>query len=1167
MSETHDLEKGPARARHRTALRSAYAASVRLRRGTMALLRRKWVRRSLITTVAVTGIVAIAVMGLWLRLSSGPISIGFVTPWLADAIVENLSSKHLVTIGGTQIERDQRGRTSVRILDIVVRDPDGVVVASAPKAEIGLSGSNLLHGRLRAQSLNLVGAELSVRIETDGSVTIFAGANTRPIAQAQPSVLPTPAVEGTAGLLHTATAALAWIDAIGASGWDGQGLSLVGLKDGNLTVDDARNGKRWTFSEINVSLSRPEPGGVIVRIESETHEKPWLISAALRPLGGGVRAVGIEARQVSLNDILLASRMGGGVVESNIPLSASLRAELASDGKVQVARGQLVASRGYIQDRDDPDSRIDVDRADIRLAWDGSRQLLLLPFQVQSSGNQITVLARASPMAGQSDVWSFAIERGDPVIDPVIFAAHKPTGDEGFSLNRVNLRGRIDFARRRAELQGGDVGRTDTRPAFNIGVALTGNYDWSDADARLGFGVAATRMPLPVMRRLWPALIAPNVRNWVNERISGGTVERVLIAGNVSTAVLADPKAPLPDEALSIEIETSATALRPVAKLPPIRDADLSILVTGRSARVYLGRGTIDVASGRRLNIASGTFQVPDTHLKPTPASSQFRIDGAIGATAALLAMEPLKGAASAWLDPATTRGNVTAQAGVNFVLTQDDVANVRYRVTADLTNFVGDNVLLNHKLEAQTLQVTATDADLTVKGDARINGVAATTEFRKANADPQGDLRVSAVVDEAARRRLGINLGPAVTGNIPVKLTGRIGADDSKNKIAVDADFTPAKIDELLPGWVKAPGRPARITFNFVTAGKHTRFDDLTLDTQGGIARGSVELDANNDIVSANFPVFALTGGDQVSLRAERMNDGALNVIMRGEVYDGRQFVKSSLANTNPNARQKQIDFDLDIKLGAVAGHNGEALRGLDMKVSRRAGRIRNFSMKAKIGRDTPLLGEFRLRQRDNRQVLYFETDDAGALFRFTDIYPRMFGGQMWVAMDPPVRDATPQVGVLNIQNFTVRGEQGLDRVLSNAPASARQAVDFSEFRCDFSRVPGRMLIKEGVVRGPTIGATLDGHIDYAQDELRLRGTFVPLYGLNNMFGKIPLVGLFLGGGSNEGLVGINYEASGSPDAPRISINPISAVAPGLLRKLIPGPGSADPNYIAPTR
>jgi hypothetical protein len=76
-------------------------------------------------------------------------------------------------------------------------------------------------------------------------------------------------------------------------------------------------------------------------------------------------------------------------------------------------------------------------------------------------------------------------------------------------------------------------------------------------------------------------------------------------------------------------------------------------------------------------------------------------------------------------------------------------------------------------------------------------------------------------------------------------------------------------------------------------------------------------------------------------------------------------------------------------------------------------------------------------------------------------------------------------------------------------------------------------------------------------RDEMRLHGTLVPLYGLNNMFGKIPIVGLFLGGGSNEGLVGITYEAVGPPDAPRITVNPISAVAPGLLRKFIPSPGA----------
>jgi hypothetical protein len=164
-----------------------------------------------------------------------------------------------------------------------------------------------------------------------------------------------------------------------------------------------------------------------------------------------------------------------------------------------------------------------------------------------------------------------------------------------------------------------------------------------------------------------------------------------------------------------------------------------------------------------------------------------------------------------------------------------------------------------------------------------------------------------------------------------------------------------------------------------------------------------------------------------------------------------------------------------------------------------------------------------------------------------------------MWMAMDPPTKDDTPQLGVVSVRNFAVRGEAALDRVMSNAPDKARASVDFTEMRAEFTRTPGRMAIRDGVVRGPAVGATIDGQIDLARDDMRLHGTFVPLYGLNNMFGKIPIVGLFLGGGSNEGLVGITYEASGPPGSPRITVNPISAVAPGLLRKFIPSPGTFD--------
>jgi hypothetical protein len=218
---------------------------------------------------------------------------------------------------------------------------------------------------------------------------------------------------------------------------------------------------------------------------------------------------------------------------------------------------------------------------------------------------------------------------------------------------------------------------------------------------------------------------------------------------------------------------------------------------------------------------------------------------------------------------------------------------------------------------------------------------------------------------------------------------------------------------------------------------------------------------------------------------------------------------------------------------------------------------------MNAKIGRDTPLIGDLRLRSRDNHQVVYLETDDAGALFRFTDTYPRMYGGRMWVAMDPPTQDQTPQVGTIVIRDFAVRGEAALDRVAGSSGANGQQGVIFTELSAGFTKTPGRMSVRDGVVRGPIVGATVEGQVDFARSEMHLRGTFVPLYGLNNVFGQIPIVGLFLGGGSNEGLLGINYEAVGPPSAPRLTVNPVSAIAPGLLRKFIPSPGSFDPKFV----
>ena len=142
----------------------------------------RWVKRLAIVIAALMVIFAGSFGALWWRLGAGPINLEMATPWLAAAIEENIGHGNTVEVGGTQIERAGRIRIAVRIRDIIVRDRDHAIVASAPKAEVRLSGTALLMGRLRAESLNLVDAELAVRITPDGYVTVSAGDNARPLA-------------------------------------------------------------------------------------------------------------------------------------------------------------------------------------------------------------------------------------------------------------------------------------------------------------------------------------------------------------------------------------------------------------------------------------------------------------------------------------------------------------------------------------------------------------------------------------------------------------------------------------------------------------------------------------------------------------------------------------------------------------------------------------------------------------------------------------------------------------------------------------------------------------------------------------------------------------------------------------------------------------------------
>ena len=911
----------------------------------------RWFWRLAIVLASLLLIFAGCFGALWWRLGAGPINLEMATPWLAAAIEDNIGHGNTVEVGGTQIERAGRIRIAVRIRDIIVRDRDHAIVASAPKAEVRLSGYALMMGRLRAESLNLVDAELSVRITPDGYVTVSTGDNARPLATGVaskkeaglPPTFPRPvtpngpappspeqpaaSADGAqAGLL----AGLDWLDSLSLTGLDGQNLNEIGLKNGSLIVDDQQRGNKWNFQNISLSLRRPSGGGVALSV-AEEGAQGWSLRVAVGPPANGVRSVDIKADKVSTTNILLAMRLKDMNYSANLPLSGELKGELGRDGLPTYFRGKITAGTGEIADSDTPEFPLTIDSAEVNLDWDANKRVLAAPFKIICGESRITLLATLEPPKGNVNEWQLGFSGG------TVLLAGNDNNDPPVIFNRVSIGVRFDTDKKRVTLTQADFSNGE------IGVAGTGSVDYS-GEPRMMLGFAGTPMTVAALKRIWPALVVADVRQWVIDHVERGGIQRIEIGVNSPVKNLSRKGPPIPDDGLNVSIVANGVTLRPVDGLPAIRDADLKAHITGRTANVSIAQGAADTPTGRKLAVSDAVFEIADMAPKPVQSKVKFRLDGPVPAAAEILSSDKLSDLSATLIDPNASKGTISAVVNLALPIKHEIArSEVNYTVTADLGGFAADRLMMNQKVEANGLKVVANNQGYQVKGDVKINGQAASLDYRKQN-DGDADIKLSATLDEASRARFGFDLGPAVSGSIPVKLSGKIGGD---TRLGIDADLTGLKLDNILPGWVKASGKSTHATFNVVQKPQSTRLEDIVIEGGGASIKGSLEVDQNGDLMNVNFPTYAPSEGDKTSLRADRGPDGVIKVTMRGDVFDGRGFLKTAISGKEGDAKSKAktADFDVDVKLGAVAGFFGEALRSVDATMSRCGGTVYSFS------------------------------------------------------------------------------------------------------------------------------------------------------------------------------------------------------------------------------
>jgi hypothetical protein len=147
--------------------------------------------------------------------------------------------------------------------------------------------------------------------------------------------------------------------------------------------------------------------------------------------------------------------------------------------------------------------------------------------------------------------------------------------------------------------------------------------------------------------------------------------------------------------------------------------------------------------------------------------------------------------------------------------------------------------------------------------------------------------------------------------------------------------------------------------------------------------------------------------------------------------------------------------------------------------------------------------------------------------------------------------------MGKVDLRNYRVRKLPFLAVLLNAASFTGfadmlgGQGLNFDRLEGGFDWNGQRLGLDDWRTAGGALGLNIEGEIDFAASRADLRGTVVPFSFFNSIVGTIPLVGDIITGGKGGGLVAATYQAKGPLEKLDVTVNPVSFLAPGILRRI----------------
>ncbi len=1056
-------------------------------------------------------IVVLAVGGLQLLMARGPLPLPQLETFLARQINMRLSGETL-SIGGISLGSGAGGLANRVILqEVTLRGADRKTLLKVPEIRTDFSLMNLVRGKIMPSEIEILGTRIKLVRELDGTIRVLRLTDAGEIV-----------FEGDL---------LAQLDKI--LGRDEfKRLKSIALRDTRVTVQDRRSGRSWRVSDSLLALSR-EGNEFSLRAEVEVGvglgEKTRIIATAKHRIGGKQADFRLQFANAIPEDIADMVSALDWLRMLDTRVSGSLTASIDQSGVVGALNGVLDLGQGKL--RQTPTSvPVEFDQAKVYFSYDKTKdRLSFTQVTVDTSAGRLRSEGYATlqrdpkgfvqSMSGQFRFDNLELNR------PKLFAAP-------LKLDAVSVDYRLSFAPLMIEVGAMTVHDGD-------GVYHVSGKSVAEADYWVNrYDIEINSADRARIMAFWPLRAIPRTRKWLVENIQNGRVNN--FRGGLRS------KGGKFTYAFNFEVDDAQ--VRFMKTMPELRNAYGFGYLTNKDLRIDIRQGHLIAPDNTRVDLEVGSFYIPDIQSRPAIGQIKLVARGGLRAALHLLDVEKFRFLQKVGLSPDVATGEVRVSGDLQVELSKyAKPKDIRFNATAEVQNLYSDTLIKGHVLKGERLIVKATQKGLEMNGPVTLDGVPMQAKWTLGFGPLAGKgSQVEALVglSDENLKGLGITLPKgSIAGETPAKVAVNIKKGQTPT-YTVQSDLVGARLKVPALQWNKSPKTAGNLTMKG-SFGTHPTVDHISLTAPGMKATGKITFKQSGAMKALQLDDLQAGRWLNSAANIEMLSKGNARITLEGGSADLRNFNIETGTGTDGTGGSP-----VDIRLDRLTIISGLALT--DFTAELRPGKAVRGTFSGRVNGGTRITGT--LLPHEYGTAFDIRSKDAGRVLASAGFMENVYGGDMWVVINPRAK-AGEYDGSLEVKRTRMTNTSAMAGLLNGiSVVGILQQLEGEGIH--FTTVDGRFLLRPDGVQlrdisavGPSIGMTLDGWYNSTTKTVDFEGVTTPLYALNGLFERA--LGKLSGRKKGEGLFSFTYRMKGPAENPKVTVNPLSILTPGVFREI----------------